>query len=418
MRETGKNLTSLFIAWRFIIAEKRLKAINIITRISILGVIVGVMTLVVVLSVLNGFQDLARSLFLSVDSDVQITAMSGKHIREDETLLNAIRSLDHVASANYYIEDKAILLAEEKSGVVVLKGLEQAAYAKMKPIMDLNNRTDSLQGIVLGRALAMNYDLYISAGIRLFGSVYLDQALELLDQPFGIKPIEPPVYRVENFFSSHRNFDENYAILPINLARKALSYEPNWVTGMDIRAEDGIDDDELKSVVLKIITTQKSDSLYQVTTLSEKYSQLFDVMELEKWGSFLILMMIIVVASLSLVGSLTMTSIEKKRDLYFLRCMGMQPVHIKQIFFLEGLLIAIIGIASGIILGGILCFLQHNYGLVSLPSQEAFIIDAYPVKVQWVDFLVVAIGSFFVCFVASFYPASRAIDYSETRATH
>ena len=418
MTETGKNLTSLFIAWRFIITEKRLKAINIITRISILGVIVGVMTLVVVLSVLNGFQDLARSLFLSLESDVQITAMSGKHIRDDETLLNAVRSLNCVASANYYIEDKAILLAEEKSGVVVLKGLEQTAYAKMKPIMDINNHTDSLHGIVLGRTLAMSYDLYISAGIRLFGSVYLDQALELLDQPFGLKPIEPPVYRVENFFSSHRNFDENYAILTINLARKALSYEPNWVTGMDIRAEDGVDDDELKSVVLKIINDQKVDSLYQVTTLSEKYSQLFDVMELEKWGSFLILMMIILVASLSLVGSLTMTSIEKKRDLYFLRCMGMQPVHIKQIFILEGLLIAIIGIASGIILGGILCFLQHNYGLVSLPSQEAFIIDAYPVKVQWLDFLVVAIGSFFVCFVASFYPASRAIDFSEMRSTH
>lgn len=418
MPQISRNKTSLFIAWRFIFSEKRLKAINIITRISILGVIVGVMTLVVVLSVLNGFQDLARSLFLSVDSDIQITAGSGKHIFRDEKLLQLLKEMPEIESANFYVQDKAILVGDEKSGVVVLKGLENEAFHGFKTHADLAITTDSLNGLMVGHALAMKFDMYVSANVRLFGSAFLDKALTILNQPFLPPPAEPPIYQVSNFFSSHRSFDEQFVILPLRSAQQVLAYPENWVTGIDLRAPKNSDHNILKEKVLKVISSYHSDDKFQVTTLEEKYRQLFDVMALEKWGSFLVLMMIILVASLSLIGSLTMTSIEKKRDLYFLRCIGMQPKHIKHIFMLEGLLIALIGVILGIMLGGLLCFLQQNYGIVSLPSKDAFIIDAYPVSVDWFDFVVVAMGSIFVCVAASFYPAKRAIELSETRAAH
>ncbi len=419
MAEITKHKTSLFIAWRFIFSDKRLKAINIITRISILGVIIGVMTIVVVMSVLNGFQELARSLFLSVDSDIQVTAATGKHVLRHDSLLVELQSMPGIESAGYYIEDKAILVADEKSGVVMVKGLQEDALKRFQNYTDLAQPTDSVfQGLVLGRALAMKYDLYLQARIRLFGSAYLDEALDLLDQPFASPPAEPPVYEVSNFFSSHRNFDENYIILPLGTAHELLKYGHEWATGIDVRLAPDSRPEELQPGIESLLQTYSHTGSYQVTTLKEKYSQLFEVMELEKWGSFLVLMMIILVASLSLIGSLTMTSIEKKRDLYFLRCVGMQPRHIKQIFIFEGALIALLGVGIGIILGGAVCYLQSQYGLVGLPSQDAFIIDAYPVSVEWVDFAVVSLGAVLVCLVASLYPAARAIEHSETRATH
>ncbi|WP_211204025.1 FtsX-like permease family protein [Chloroherpeton thalassium] len=389
--------------------------INIITGISILGVIVGVTTIAVVMSVLNGFQDLARALFLTIDSDVQITAKIGNNFRVSDSLLSKIQSLPEVRSANRFVEGKAVIISERKSGVIMVKGFEKNALTELGKIYEIGGRFPGNRSICVGKTVAYHYQLFMDSPVRIFGPKFIDEGLLALENPLMADFPEPPVFQVKNYFAAHRSFDESYVLLSLSDAQEVFQFQKDRVSGIDIYAAKGLTDNKLKDAIEALLKHEGISEQLQVSSLSDKYEELFRVMELEKWGSYAVLMLIIIVASLSLIGSLTMTAIEKKRDLYFLRCIGLPKNSIYQVFLFEGLIIAIVGTFLGALLGFVICTLQQSYGFVKLPSAEAFIIDSYPVKMKWQDFLAVIIGTLSVCFAASQYPAKKALELSEQR---
>lgn len=399
---------SLLVASRFIFAAKKVRIINVITGISALGVIIGAATIVIVLSVMNGFRDLAYNLFLVIDSEAKLVAKRGATIRFSDALCAELCALPGVASARPFVEGKALMTTDKHSGVILLKGIEPEAYQEMAPYLDEHRRALEEGSLTLGLPLAYRFSAMYKTEARLLSAQHIDAGLAALQNPLFYSTLELPTLRVANFFSAHRVYDDIYAIAALRTAQEVFGYAPDVVTGIEVRAKPGVSDDALKARLLKWLEQKGLSEEYDVESLSDKFLDLFRVMKLEKWGSFVILSLIVIVAALSLIGSLTMTAIEKRRDIYFLYCIGLTPASLRRIFLFEGALIGGIGVAVGVAIGFLTCFLQEKFGLVPLPYAESFIIRAYPVSMLASDFFAVVLAALLIVFLASLYPARRA----------
>ncbi len=402
---------------KFIFSKNSIKSINIITSISIAGLVIGVTVICVVLSVLNGFRDIVSGLFLTIDSNVQLIAKEGQTIEVTESMLNGLKSLPEVASAERFIEGKVLIASKEKSSVVVMKAIEQSAIKQLTGYMDVRRRFGD-QDLAIGGGVANRLGAMYQHELVVISAKTIDEAIETLQNPLTKKQPDLPVMRVENFFRTHRVYDDVYVLATLNAGKRVFDYAENEVTGIDIRPKTDLfgkplSDEALQTAVETWVKENGLSDKLQLTRLEDKFSDLFRVMKMEKWGSFAALMLIIIVASLSLIGSLTMTAIEKRRDLYFLRCIGLTAKDVQHIFLIEGALIGAIGITTGLALGYIIAFLQQEYGLVKLPYGNAFIVKAYPVVIEAWDFVWTAIVAFFITMLASLYPAKRAAELSE-----
>jgi lipoprotein-releasing system permease protein len=405
------------ISKRFIFAKSAIKSVNVITAISIAGIVIGVTVICVVLSVLNGFRNIVSGLFLTIDSNVQLIAKEGQTIKVTEHMLNALRSLPEVASAERFIEGKVLIATKEKSSVVVMKAIEQSAIKQLAGYMDVRRRFGD-QDLAVGGGVANRLGAMYQHEIAIVSAKMIDEGLEAIQNPLTKKLPNLPMMRVENFFRTHRVYDDVYVLATLNAGKHVFDYAENEVTGIDIRPKKDvfgkpISDEKLQTAVEKWVKENGLENTLQLTRLEDKFSDLFRVMKMEKWGSFAALMLIIVVASLSLIGSLTMTAIEKRRDLYFLRCIGLTSKDVQHIFLIEGALIGAIGVACGLALGYGIAFLQAKYGIVKLPYGNAFIVKAYPVVIELWDFVWTAALAFLVTLFASLYPAKRAAELSE-----
>lgn len=408
LRQTPQLKANLLVASRFIFAAKKIRIINVITGISALGVIIGTATIIVVLGVMNGFRDLAYNLFLVIDSEAKLVAKRGATIRFSDSLCAELRALDGVASARPFVEGKALMITDKQSGVVMLKGIVPEAYQEMARYLDEHRRPLEDGALTLGLPLAYRFSAMYKTEARLLSAKHIDAGLAALQNPLFYSAIELPTLRVANFFSAHRVYDDIYAIASLRTAQEVFGYAPDVVTGIEARAKPGVSDEELKARLSKWLDERGLSEAYGIESLSDKFLDLFRVMKLEKWGSFIILLLIVIVAALSLIGSLTMTAIEKRRDIYFLYCIGLTPASLRRIFLFEGLLIGVIGVAIGVAIGFLACFLQAKYGIVPLPFAESFIIRAYPVSMVASDFLAVIVAALLIAFLASLYPAQRA----------
>jgi lipoprotein-releasing system permease protein len=399
---------NLLVALRFIFAAKKVRIINIITGISVLGVIIGTATIIIVLSVMNGFRDLAYNLFLAIDTEAKLIAAQGATIHVSDSLLFELRSLEGVASARKFVEGKVLMITDRQSSVVILKGIEPEAYQDMANYLDEHRRPLEEDGLTIGFPIAYKLSAMYNTEVRLLSGKQIDEGLAAIQNPLLRSSIDLPRLRVRNFFSAHRTYDDIYTISSIRTAQKVFGYAPDVVTGIELRAKPGVSDEVLKARLLQWLEEKGLSAQYSAESLSDKFRDLFRVMKLEKWGSFIILLLIVIIAALSLIGSLTMTAIEKRRDIYFLYCIGLTPESLKRIFLFEGLLIGMIGITLGVALGFVVCFLQHQFGLVPLPYAESFIIRAYPVSMMTSDFLAVILAALMLIFLATLYPAQRA----------
>ncbi|MCS6989386.1 MAG: FtsX-like permease family protein [Chloroherpetonaceae bacterium] len=405
------------IAKRFIFAKKETKAINIITAISIAGIVIGVAVICVVLSVLNGFRSVVSNLFLTIDGNVQLVAREGQTIRASDETLKSLRALPEVASAERFIEGKVLMAAKEKSSVVILKAIEPTAVKQLTGYMDIRRGLGE-RDLAIGGGVANRLGAMHQHEVVVISAKAIDEGLEAIQNPLSKKPPELPAMKIANFFRTHRAFDETYALASLGAGRRIFGYEENEVTGIDIRPKKDVfgkplSNEALRAAIEKWAKENGYENALQILTIEDKFSDLFRVMKMEKWGSFAALLLIIVVASFSLIGSLTMTAIEKRRDLYFLRCIGLTAKDIERIFLIEGALIGAIGVGIGVALGFLVAFLQSEYGLVKLPYGNAFIVKAYPVAIEAWDFVWTAVVAFLLTLLASLYPARRAAFLSE-----
>ena len=407
----------LWIAQRYSFARKRFRVINIISAISLTGIIVGVSTLLVVMSVLNGFQQVVWDLFVTVESPAQVLPAEGKDMEVPDSLLAQISRIEGVVSAEPFAEGAAILSGNEKGELVMVKGITRTAHERLMKQTGREMPYFDSETVSVGEMLAYKAKLAPASRVKIFSPELISLGLQSLSQPYLLPALTFPVVEVESVFSLQRIFNDHYVLASEETARRILLQEESLYSGIDVR---GSDDRATHTALVRNLRSWIRDNglenTYIVRPLEEKYRDIFGVMEIEKWVSFSVLMLVIVVAALSLTGSLTMTAIDKRKELFYLRCLGLEKPQFLMIFIMEGGMIGLAGTMAGAVIAWMVCFTQEKFGVIELPSKSAFIIDAYPVSMQASDFLIVSGTTIAVSLLVSLYPAFKAAGIASSKS--
>ncbi|MBS1947030.1 MAG: ABC transporter permease [Bacteroidetes bacterium] len=403
---------NFIFAWRYFKAKKSTNAINIIAWVSVLAIIIGTASLILVLSVFNGFEGLVKSLYSSFYTDLKISPKSGKIIMLSHEQLKELSSVHNIRSFSLVVEDKALLQNGEQLSIVNLKGVD-SNYTHVIGIE---------QKIVNGKFAIGNADtpsIVLGAGIENALGVQADRNILPLsaylfkntgdfkntDQSNNTE-LESSLSNASIFTSGtfliQQDFDNSYAFTNIGFMKQMLGLRPYEYSGVEIAVKDPKDAERTKVLLQKIF-----DENYKVETRYEQNKSLYGVMRMEKWVIYAVLTLILIVAAFNIVGALTMLVLEKQKDIYVLKALGANNNYIKKIFLSEGFLLAVIGGACGIVLALIIGWLQVKYKLIPLQG-GSFLIDYYPVKFVATDFLLVAATILFVSFIASWFPAYKA----------
>lgn len=396
---------SFYIARRYLFSKKSTNVINIISGISMTGVLVATTALVVVLSVFNGFHDLVATLFTSFDPQLKVVPVMGKTAPADDPVLMAIRQLPEVDVATESVEDQALAVYRDRQAMVKVKGvddnftdlthIEDIVYGDGEFSLHAANLEYGTPGIRLAQELGMG--AYYPDYMKLYapvreGQVDISNAME----GFTVDSVISPgvVFSV-----SQAKYDKMYVLTSIAFARR-LFEQQGMLSSLELRLKSGSDIEAVKKEIRKLCGGK-----YKVMDRYEQQADTFKIMQIEKILAYIFLTFILIVACFNIIGSLSMLMIDKKDDVMTLRNMGASNKQIIDIFMLEGLLISLTGAAAGIVIGLLLCMVQQQFGLISLGGQSgAFIIEAYPVSVHYMDVLLVFVTVIVVGWLSAWYP--------------
>lgn len=397
---------SFHIARRYLFAKKSHNAVNIISLISVCGITVATMALVCALSIFNGFTGVVANTFSEFDPELQITPVKGKVFDPGLAEIQNIKALPEIDFISESLEENALIIYGERQEPIVLKGVSSR-------FRDLAN-IDHL--IIDGRFMLREGDVenaVIGAGLAMFVGVranFIDPVqIYIPKRNVRVNPANPSAAfdRSDVFISgvfalNQAKYDDQMLIVSIDLARELLRYETE-VSSLDIKVKDGAD----VSAVQSKIQSMLNDNLL-VKNRFQQQEDLYRMVNIEKWVTFLILAIILLIAVFNIVGSLTILILEKDEDIRILKSLGASNKFITHIFLTEGWMITLVGAITGIILGLILCFLQEEYGLLSLGSSSGqFVVDSYPVVVQIPDIILIFITVSIVGFLAVLYPVNN-----------
>jgi lipoprotein-releasing system permease protein len=396
---------SLFFAWRYLRSKKSTNAINIIAWISMVAIGVVTAALVVVLSVFNGFEDLVKQMYGDFYADLQVTSKTGKFITFSANQSSSLLQLEGIASVQPVIEERAILLDQEDKSIVWLKGVDET-YANYSGIP--------------GHMIRGSFFVGDSANPRVVLGVGVEQGLKIVagQSPFPITvylpnpeagPSTDPAYAMlsanaypSGSFAVQQEFDEQYAFTQIDFLKYMLDYPDSIFSKVEIFLAPGASLSKLKKQVVQLAGPDR-----EVRDKFEQNQSLFAAMKTEKLIIYAIAFLILVIAGFNIISSLTMTVLEKGKDIAVLKAMGATEGMVQRVFQLLGMLLASIGAVAGFIIGLLICWGQQQFQWVKLAGQS-FIISHYPVAVRLSDLLVVIGLVFCIALIAAWLPARRA----------
>jgi len=396
----------LFIARRYLFAKKSHNIINIISLISVIGVMVGTGALILVLSVFNGFEGLVLSLYNSFNPELKITAKEGKVFNLTEEQLMKIKQLPGIAFVSETVEENALARFGEKQYIVMMKGVDEN-FTRMTPLDDflLNGRyiigDETRPYAVIGAGVAYYLGIYpkdFAVPMSLYVPKRTRKTLSgMPDQTFNTHGVN-----VAGVFTIQQEFDISYVLVPIGLARELLEYE-NETGALEIALSPGASVPQAREGIIDILGPG-----FEIKDRYQQQATLYRVMKSEKWAVFFILTFILIIAAFNMIGSLSMLIVDKKKDIAVLWSLGASKPLIKRIFFTEGLMISLFGGLLGLLLGGLIALAQQEFGLIRLGGGEGtYIVDAYPVKVQFTDFLYVLVTVLVIGAATTWYPVRQ-----------
>jgi lipoprotein-releasing system permease protein len=391
-----------FIAKRYLVSKHKINFITIISFISITGITVGVAALIVVLSVFNGFGSLVTGYLMSLDPHIRITAISDEGEKEILKLDDLLIKQKEIIAYSPFVEGKVLAYNKGTTQVLNLKGVTEQSVNSVYMLNDnlVDGEVDITQSssnILVGLQLADKLQVFTGDTLLLISPTNIEQALSQISLPLSRK------VTVAGIFSSKNNeYDGGYIFCSLKDAQYLFGYKNNF-QGYDIRINNINNSERIK----ELLQAQINLDNYNVNTWYDFHQELYSVMQIERWTAYIILSLIIAVATFNILGSLSMSVIEKQRDIGILRSMGVTENSILKIFMFEGLLIGIIGTLMGVIIGYLVCYIQIKYNIYPLdPSQ--YKIDSLPVEIRLSDFLFIGGVAMLLSFLASLYPAKRA----------
>jgi lipoprotein-releasing system permease protein len=403
---------NFLFAWRYFKAKKTTNAINIIAWISIVAIIIGTTSLILVLSVFNGFEGLVKSLYSSFYPDLKISPVSGKQITLNEEQLRQIRAVKGVRAMSLTVEERALLQNKgneadtaDYQSVIYLKGVD-SNYTAVTQVADHMVEGDFNTGdadrplLVLGAGIESAVHVAADRNVRPL-SIYMPRKGEVnLADPFTSLSAE--TINTSGSFVIQQDFDNKYALTNLAFVQRMLAMDPHSYSAAEIAVTQPGNVDNVRTELKKLLGDH-----YLVQDRYEQNASLYSVMRIEKWIIYAILSLILVVAAFNMVGALTMLVLEKKQDISVLHALGADRSFIQKIFLSEGLLLAAIGGGTGMLLAFALGFLQTRYHYVRLQG-NTFMIDYFPVKMVPGDFVLVGGTVFVIALIASLIPARKA----------
>lgn len=376
------NLSS-FIAKRYFFAKSSSNAVNIITGISVLGILVGTAALIVVLSAFNGLEGLVRSFYNAFDPDIKISPASGKFF-DPQKISQLALDEQTVAGYSYVLEEKALLTFRDREYIATLKGVD-----------DNFTQINQVDSFVYRGNYYLNEELEITPAVMGSGVAYF---LGFGESAFGLPvqiflPTEPAggldisnSFTTQNIFplgifSIQPEFDEKYVLVPLRFMQKLLN-QGNMVSALEIDLEE-------ESAIIDFQERLKAElgPDFEVLNRDEQQAVFFKVMKTEGLFTFLVFALILSIATFTIAGSLTMLMFEKRKNLATLSAMGMNMNELRSIFFKEGMVISLSGGIIGLLLGVGIVLAQHYFSLITVG--EGYIVDAYPVKLKMSDIFLV-----------------------------
>ena len=402
------NLSLLF-ARRYFKSKKSTNAINIIAWISIGAIVIGTAALITVLSVFNGFEGLVKSLYSSFYTDLKIFPANGKTLTLTQQQLQQIRSVEGIKNFSLVAEEKALLKKndsyKEYQNMVVLKGVDGnyqyvAGVAQHIVAGNYDIGTIDTPRIILGGGIESSLDVRVDREIQPL-TVYLPRkgTTEQIDLLNDISSTE---INTSAAFLIQQDFDNKYAITNLDFLKSVLKMGQDEYGGVEIVLKDASQTDEVKGKLKKLLGDK-----YAVRDKYEQNKSLYSVMNLERWAIYGVLCLILIVAAFNMIGALTMLALEKQKDIKVLHAMGAGKNFIQKIFLSEGVLLAFFGCVAGMLLALLIVFLQVKYKLIAL-NGGSFLLDYFPVKLNWMDFVLVGGTVFFISVIASWFPARKA----------
>lgn len=368
-----------------------------------IGVAVGTMALVIVMSVFNGLEDLIRGIFAGFDAELKIEAAAGKSFMTNEEWLDSIKTIEGVAILTEIIEDNALLDYNGNQMIGRIKGvsdnfLDQERFSRGYFWGDTTLGTALNPAAILGRGvgffLSVNLD-NVNVPLKIYYPKAPRSAASIDPSQFYESAVLDPV---AYFSIGERQFDDEYVIAPLFFVRDLLKYGDKR-TSLEVKVAKGYSIAEVQ----KRLKTHLGDD-FLVKNADQQHAGLIRTVQMEKLFVFLTLTFILAIASFNIFFSLSMLAIEKKKDIAVLKAMGAPEKLIRRIFLKQGALIAFSGAVIGLVLGYMVCWLQQTFGLVSLGISSA-VVDAYPVKMIWSDFFWISIAMIGITFFASSRPA-------------
>lgn len=394
-----------YIAKRYLFSKKKHNAINIISGVSVCGVALATMALVCTLSVFNGFRDMVATFFTAFDPELKITVNEGKVFNPTDAHYKELKKMADVKVCTLTLEENAMVQYKDRQTMAVIKGVQEN-FEKLT----------SIDSILIGNGLFMLHDTiadYGIMGVELVST--LGCGVQFLDPlQIYVPKRDAPVdlvnpsssFNMEYLYSpgvvfavKQRKYDSQYIITSLAFARHLLNYN-NEVSAIELKLMPNSDVESVKAKIEKLVGPK-----YSVKNRYEQQEDVFQIMKIEKFISYLFLTFILMIACFNVIGSLSMLILDKKDDVSTLRSLGANDKLISRIFLFEGRLISVIGAVFGILLGLLLCYLQQKYGLIQLGNGgDNFIVKAYPVSVHAMDIVAIFFTVIIVGFLSVWYP--------------
>lgn len=397
----------LFIAGRYLFAKKSHNVINIISAISAVGMAIGTAALIIILSIYNGFDELVKSTLSNVEPDILITPAKGKVFIPEGEAFDRIKANPMIGEYDLILQENVFVDYDGHQGIAKAKGVDSAFEAESPLAEHITNGEFSLHKgqlpqMVVGSGLA--YKMGMNPAFLASAELYFpirDRNFSLANPAASIETVR---MRPSGIFSVNQQIDDDLMIVPIEEMRKLLGYEEE-VSGVEIRLAEGSTAKDIRSAIKHI--QKELGPEFKVLDRFRQNTSLYKMMRYEKAAIFLILIFVIIIIALNIFGSITMLIIEKKDDIETYRSLGATDQMLRRTFTLEGWLISLLGLAAGLVIGIGFSLAQQNFGFIKMPG--SFLVNAYPVILQWQDVLATIIGVALIGYIIALLPVRRNI---------
>jgi lipoprotein-releasing system permease protein len=389
---------SYYIARRYLRTKKAKNVVNIISGVALVGVTVGTIALVVVLSIFNGFDVLIKSFYSFFDPQIKITVAEGKQFNPNTAVFEKIKNDESVVHFCEVAEEIAHLRFEGRQFIARIKGVEEEylELSNLEEVLydgELVLNDGNFDYAIIGRGVAYN----LGASANFINPIHIS----VPKKGTGMSTFTSPFKQEHVFLSGiyavgQQEVDNQFAIIPIKMARDLLDMD-STVTSIELGLVTGVNERKFQKKLQKLLGDE-----YVVQNRYQQHEQYYRVAESERFFIYLILSFIVIIASFNLASSIAMLLLDKKKDIHILLSLGLTRKKIGKIFFFEGMLVSVVGATIGLVLGILICLGQIYFGWLKFPM--SFAVENYPVEIRFWSLVLISITVLIIGGVASWLP--------------